>query len=146
MGSFASRDDVADAVQANVPPACRNTVRFLLAGEISNIYKRHGAVRKVHNIIFAPSLDAVERIQQSLEKIGNIRSDGRPILGLDSRDLLEIVPGDRPGLSPDPGAHLDTVVFDARLQVRLRFGWRSASAISRRTSLRWKLGFPPTRR
>ncbi len=72
----------------------------MMAGEISNIYKRHGAVRKVHNIIFAPSLEIVERIQQALEKIGNIRADGRPILGLDSRDLLEII------LEIDPNCHL----------------------------------------
>ncbi len=83
-----------------VPPACRQPVRFLLAGEISNIYKRHGAVRKVHNVIFAPHLDAVERIQMALERIGNIRADGRPILGLDSRDLLEII------LTIDPRCHL----------------------------------------
>ena len=63
----------------------------MLAGEISNIYKRHEAVRKVHNLIFAPSLEVVARIQQRLERIGNIRADGRPILGLDSRDLLEII-------------------------------------------------------
>src|SRR5690606_8209610 len=43
------------------------------------------------NVIFAPDLDAVGRIQARLERIGNIRSDGRPILGLDSRDLLEII-------------------------------------------------------
>jgi DNA helicase II / ATP-dependent DNA helicase PcrA len=90
-GLFRLKADVAASVQASVPLACQGTVRFLLAGEISNIYKRHGAVRKVHNVIFAPTLERVERIQQALEKIGNIRSDGRPILGLDSRDLLEII-------------------------------------------------------
>jgi uncharacterized protein (TIGR00375 family) len=100
QGLFRLRDDVAVAVQENVPPACRQPVRFMLAGEISNIYKRHGAVRKVHNIIFAPFLEIVERIQQALEKIGNIRADGRPILGLDSRDLLEII------LEIDPRCHL----------------------------------------
>ena len=63
----------------------------MLGGEISNIYKKDATAttRKVHNVVFAPGLDAVERLQARLEKIGNIRSDGRPILGLDSRDLLE---------------------------------------------------------
>ena len=75
-------------------------MRFLLGGEISNIYKRGGQTRKVHNVVFAPSFDAVERLQARLERIGNIRSDGRPILGLDSRDLLEIV------LDTDPACHL----------------------------------------
>ena len=83
-----------------VPPACHAPVRFMLGGEISNIYKRGGQTRKVHNVVFAPSFEAVERLQARLERIGNIRSDGRPILGLDSRDLLEIV------LDTDPACHL----------------------------------------
>ena len=91
QGLYRLKPEVAAHVEQNTPAACRSTVRFLLAGEISNIYKRHGATRKVHNIIFAPSLAVVERIQTALERIGNIRSDGRPILGLDSRDLLEII-------------------------------------------------------
>ena len=90
-GLFRLKPEIAAAVAQEVPPACQAPVRFMLGGEISNIYKRHDAVRKVHNVIFAPTLELVERIQQELEKIGNIRSDGRPILGLDSRDLLEIV-------------------------------------------------------
>jgi DNA helicase-2/ATP-dependent DNA helicase PcrA len=92
-GLFRLKDEFAAAIRPQVPAACQGTVRFLLAGEISNIYKRHDAVRKVHNVIFAPSLAAVEKIQIALEKIGNIRADGRPILGLDSRDLLEIILG-----------------------------------------------------
>ncbi len=66
-------------------------VRFLLTSEISSIYKKNGRVRKVHNVIFSPDFETVEKIQKSLVKIGgNITSDGRPILGLDSRNLLEI--------------------------------------------------------
>jgi DNA helicase-2/ATP-dependent DNA helicase PcrA len=64
--------------------------RFILTCEISTIYKKNNKVRKVHHLIFSPDFSTVERIQQSLERIGNIRADGRPILGLDSRDLLEI--------------------------------------------------------
>ena len=65
--------------------------RFLLTSEISSIYKKNGKVRKVHNVIFSPDFETVEKIQQSLIKIGgNITSDGRPILGLDSKNLLEI--------------------------------------------------------
>jgi uncharacterized protein (TIGR00375 family) len=65
--------------------------RFILTAEISNIYKKNGKVRKVHNVLFAPDFVTVEKIQNKLSQIGNITSDGRPILGLDSRDLLEIV-------------------------------------------------------
>lgn len=90
-GLFRLKNEIAQAVQAETPPACQAPVRFMLAGEISSIYKKNDRVRKVHNVIFAPSLEAVEKIQVALEKIGNIRSDGRPILGLPSRDLLEIV-------------------------------------------------------
>ncbi|MBI1295054.1 AAA family ATPase [bacterium] len=90
-GLFRLKDEFAAGMVDQVPAACRGEVRFLLGGEISNIYKRHDAVRKVHNLIFFPSLAAVEKVQIELEKIGNIRADGRPILGLDSRDLLEIV-------------------------------------------------------
>lgn len=64
--------------------------RFVLSGEISSIYKKNGKVRKVHNVILLPSLDKADELSRKLEAIGNIHSDGRPILGLDSRDLLEI--------------------------------------------------------
>ncbi len=90
-GLYRLRDDLEHSVAQETPRACRAPVRFLLAGEISNIYKRGGKVRKIHHVVFLPHLDAVRRFQQRLETIGNIRADGRPILGLDSRDLLEIV-------------------------------------------------------
>ena len=65
--------------------------RFVISGEISSIYKKNGKTRKVHNVILLPSLEAADAMAQRLEKIGNIHSDGRPILGLDSRDLLEMM-------------------------------------------------------
>lgn len=89
-GLFRLKEEFAATVADDIPDACRGDVRFLLGGEISNIYKRHGKTRKVHNLIFAPDLDTVGRLQVQLERIGNIRADGRPILGLDSRDLLEL--------------------------------------------------------
>ena len=64
--------------------------RFLITGEISSIYKRHGKTRKVHNLILLPSLEAADELAARLESVGNIHSDGRPILGLDSHDLLEL--------------------------------------------------------
>lgn len=65
--------------------------RFVVSGEISSIYKKNGKTRKVHNVILLPSLEAADSMAQRLEKIGNIHSDGRPILGLDSHDLLEMM-------------------------------------------------------
>jgi len=64
---------------------------FMLQAEISSIYKRDGQVRKVHNLVYVPSFEAAERLNQRLERVGNLKSDGRPILGLDSRNLLEMV-------------------------------------------------------
>lgn len=65
--------------------------RFVVSGKISSIYKKNGKTRKVHNVILLPGLEAADAMAQRLEKIGNIHSDGRPILGLDSHDLLEMM-------------------------------------------------------
>lgn len=65
--------------------------RFVITGEISSIYKKNGKVRKVHSLILLPGLEDAQRISAKLEQIGNIHSDGRPILGLDCHDLLEII-------------------------------------------------------
>ncbi|UCG14206.1 MAG: DNA helicase UvrD, partial [Deltaproteobacteria bacterium] len=74
-----------------VPSRCRAPVRFLLSAEISSIYKKNERTRKVHNLVFIPTMDAARRIQAPLSRIGNIQSDGRPILGLDAKELLKIV-------------------------------------------------------
>lgn len=66
-------------------------VRFCLTTEISSIYKYGDRVRKNHNLVYAPDLETVERLNHKLSSIGNLEADGRPILGLPSRDLLEIV-------------------------------------------------------
>lgn len=99
-GLFCLKEEHTTVVRSEVFKACQGTVRFMLAGEISNIYKKGDKVRKIHHVVFLPSFEAVEKFQARLEKIGNIRSDGRPILGLDSRDLLEIV------LETDPQGYL----------------------------------------
>jgi uncharacterized protein (TIGR00375 family) len=90
-GLFRLCDDLAAACERELPAACRSAVRFVLVSEISNIYKKDGRTRKNHNLVYLPSIDAAARFNRELDKIGNIQSDGRPILGLDARDLLEIV-------------------------------------------------------
>nr|WP_317282602.1 UvrD-helicase domain-containing protein [uncultured Sellimonas sp.] len=65
--------------------------RFVVTGEISSIYKKMDRVRKVHSLILLPGLEEAEVISERLEEIGNIHSDGRPILGLPCHDLLEIL-------------------------------------------------------
>ncbi|HAA34361.1 MAG TPA: hypothetical protein DCD97_03525 [Firmicutes bacterium] len=87
-GLYVLREDLQKEDQvtgANFQP------RFIVSGEISSIYKKKGRVRKVHNLILLPGLEEAAAIAHRLEAIGNLHSDGRPILGLDSRDLLEIV-------------------------------------------------------
>jgi uncharacterized protein (TIGR00375 family) len=65
--------------------------KFICATEISCIYTRGDKCRRLHICILAPSLEAVEKINKSLEKAGcNLKSDGRPIIGLDVRDLAKI--------------------------------------------------------
>ncbi len=100
QGLYRLKKEYAAITQAEVPASCRKDIYFILSGEISNIYKKDSRVRKNHNVVFMPSLQAVEKFQEKLDRIGNIRSDGRPILGLDSRDLLEIA------LETDSNAHL----------------------------------------
>jgi DNA helicase-2/ATP-dependent DNA helicase PcrA len=89
-GLFRLRPDLERAVHDTLPPACRTPVRFMLSSEISTIYKRDERTRKVHHLLYAPSLDAVDTITAALARVGNLAADGRPILGLDSRNLLEI--------------------------------------------------------
>lgn len=80
-----------DFCQADTIAGADFKPQFIVSGEISSIYKKNGRVRKVHNLILLPGLEPAETIARKLETIGNLHSDGRPILGLDSRDLLEIV-------------------------------------------------------
>jgi DNA helicase II / ATP-dependent DNA helicase PcrA len=89
-GLFRLKPAPRRAAEANLPKACAGEVRFVLQVEVSNIYKRDGRTRKNHNLVFVPSLDAAERFNAKLAAIGNLASDGRPILGLDARHLLEI--------------------------------------------------------
>ncbi len=68
-----------------------SATRFILTAEISSIYSKGGKCRRIHNIIFSPSIEIVEKINTTLGLIGNLKSDGRPILGLDAKKLLDIV-------------------------------------------------------
>ena len=90
-GLYKLKKDIARSCDEMVPSSCRAPVRFLLSCEISNIYKKKDRTRKNHNLVFFPDLEQVQRFNARLDSIGNIHSDGRPILGLDARDLLEIV-------------------------------------------------------
>ena len=99
-GLFRLRPDLEKEVAAMLPAACQGPTRFLLSVEISTIYKKGDKTRKIHHLLYAPHFEAAGRITDKLATIGNVRSDGRPILGLDSRHLLEIT------LESDPGSYL----------------------------------------
>ena len=91
QGLYKLRKEIAKECDKNVPPSCRGKVRFVLVSEISNIYKKNNKTRKNHNLVFVPDLDIAAKFNAKLDKIGNIRSDGRPILGLDAKNLFEIL-------------------------------------------------------
>ena len=106
-GVFKLRPDIEKHLFQSTTP-----VRFILSVEISTIYKKWDKTRKVHHVVFMPDLKTAEIFRQKLSAIGNIKSDGRPILGLDSRDLLEIAldSGENSFLIP---AHIWTPWFSA---------------------------------
>jgi DNA helicase II / ATP-dependent DNA helicase PcrA len=91
-GLFILRDPPREPALEGASPSDA-PVRFMLTAEVSSIYKKRGQVRKVHSLIGVPTLDHARRIGLELASIGNVASDGRPILGLDPKDLLSIVLG-----------------------------------------------------
>ena len=67
-------------------------VYFLLSVEISSIYSQNGKGHRIHNLVLSPGFETCEKINAELIKRGcNLSSDGRPIIGLSSRDLLEML-------------------------------------------------------
>jgi DNA helicase-2/ATP-dependent DNA helicase PcrA len=104
-GVFKLKDDIEKQILKN-----NYKLRFLLSVEISTIYKKGEKTRKVHHVVFVPDFKRAENFRQKLSTVGNIVSDGRPILGLDSRDLLEIALESGEGLYIVP-AHIWTPWF-----------------------------------
>ena len=109
-GLFSLKPDYAKAVEKDLPPGCISKTLFILSGEISCIYKKDGRTRKIHHLILMPDFESVDRFNRALDRVGNITSDGRPILGLDSKVLLEMMleASDRAFLIP---AHVWTPWF-----------------------------------
>src|SRR4051812_4411058 len=113
-GLYRLSPDVERDVARRLPGSlqCDTPVRFMLSVEISTIYKRDDRTRKVHHLIYLPDFEAVGRFNAALGRIGNLTADGRPILGLDSRDLLEITLESSPDGYLVP-AHIWTPWFSA---------------------------------
>ena len=90
-GLFKLKSEFAKAEDKNLPASVRdNPIRFILTVEISNIYRRADQVRKLHNVVVVPDFKTAAKINAKLAQVGNLKADGRPILGLDSAELLKI--------------------------------------------------------
>lgn len=91
QGLFKLKAEFAAPMDAQLPPSVRdNPIRFIPTAEVATIYKKNDKVRKLHQLLVAPSFAAVSEINARLDRIGNLKADGRPILGLDSKELLRI--------------------------------------------------------
>jgi DNA helicase-2/ATP-dependent DNA helicase PcrA len=91
-GVYALRPELALTRRVSGPAwESQPPVRFVLSGEISSIYKKGDRTRKVHTLVLLPSLEAAQSLSTRLARLGNVTSDGRPILGLDARYLLELI-------------------------------------------------------
>ena len=98
-GLFRLKPAIAEEIDKRLPPTVRNNpIRFVPSVEIATIYSKGGKVRKLHQLVVMPSFEAVSELNARLERIGNLKADGRPILGLDSKELL------RHALQSDPNA------------------------------------------
>ncbi len=90
-GLFQLRRELAADIDKSLPASVRsNLIRFVPTVEIATIYKKNEQVRKLHQLVVMPSFEAVARLNTQLERIGNLKADGRPILGLDSKELLRL--------------------------------------------------------
>ena len=66
-------------------------VQYILTTEVSNIYSQNGKVRRIHNLIFAPSFEVVEVIRSKLGNLGKLSSDGRPIFSFTAKELVKMI-------------------------------------------------------
>ena len=105
-GFYKLKDSIAQEIDKKLPISVRNNIiRFVLTVEISNIYSKNGMVRKLHNVIVVPNFETASFINSRLERIGNLSADGRPILGMDSKELLKIT----------LESHADSLFFPAHI-------------------------------
>ena len=89
-GLYKLKDDLCAPIDAEVPESCRAAVRFVLSAEVSTIYKKNDRTRKIHSVILSPDFAGAGRLNARLQDMGaNITSDGRPIIGMDCKRLLE---------------------------------------------------------
>ncbi len=94
-GLFKLKPQVLKAVKKNdtgwyAPSQKPDEVRYMLTTELSCIYSKNNRTRKIHLMIFAPNFSFVEKFNTHLGWLGNLKADGRPILGLDAKEVAKI--------------------------------------------------------
>ncbi|GIH98341.1 endonuclease Q family protein [Planobispora takensis] len=110
-GLFRLRDELDREVSRTLPPGLASgTVRFMLSTEVSTVYSRGERTRKIHHLVYMPDFEAAAAFNRRLGRAGDLEADGRPVLRLDSRDLLEITLGSGQGAYLVP-AHVWTPWF-----------------------------------
>jgi len=74
-------------------PNSDGKIKFILSTELALIYKQgEGHARRLHIVVLAPNLAAVKKFNEYLERSKfNIRSDGRPILGMSAIELCKVL-------------------------------------------------------
>ncbi|HSA84241.1 MAG TPA: endonuclease Q family protein [Patescibacteria group bacterium] len=91
-GVYKIKNQISNIKNTNQNLKVEKEILFLLSTEISSIYKQGDKLRRIHNLIFVPSLETADKIRQELIKRGcNLNADGRPIVGLTSKALLELI-------------------------------------------------------
>jgi DNA helicase II / ATP-dependent DNA helicase PcrA len=90
-GLFKLNNKVVQNADKCVPPICGGVVRFLLSSEICCIYEKNGKIRKNHNLIYFQDIKTLSHFNNRLEAYGKLSKDGRPILQMDAKKLLQIV-------------------------------------------------------
>jgi len=68
----------------------QSPTRFMLSGEVSNIFHQGGKLRKIHTLLFARNLKDVERLNAKLQRYGKLSSDGRPIFTFSAKELVKM--------------------------------------------------------
>jgi uncharacterized protein (TIGR00375 family) len=109
-GLFKLKKEYQTTMNTQVPDSCKGEMRYLLTVEVSNIYAKNDKVRKVHNVICAPSFEAAEAMNTEFAKYGNLSADGRPILKLSSKNAFEVALATSPDCMFIP-AHIWTPHF-----------------------------------
>lgn len=109
-GLLKLKDKYSNQIESIHRSVKNNIVRFILSTEISNIYSKNGKVRRLHNLVIVPNFEVASEIISQLSRIGNLNADGRPIIGMDSKELLRMTINSHPDSMFIP-AHIWTPWF-----------------------------------